>query len=252
MSIFTPVNQIRTTNVAIVRLKKGGGKFELACYPNKVLSWRDKIEKDLDEVLQTPTIFINVSKGVVAKKQDLKKSFGIEDQKKIVLEILEKGELQVSEKERELLNEKLFRDIATIVAEKCVDSETKRPMTVGLVERAMKEAHYSVTKKSAKQQALQVIKVLKERIPIERAQMRLRLTVPKLDEETVKSQLQEKELISQIEKEETKEDNVILDCLVDPSSFRSIDELIKKETKKAGKVEVLNLKVTQEGEGNIE
>ena len=54
-----------------------------------------------------------------------------------------KGELQISEKERDIMNEKLFRDIATIVAEKCVDAETKRPLTVGLVERAMKEAHYS-------------------------------------------------------------------------------------------------------------
>jgi ribosome maturation protein SDO1 len=40
MSIFTPTNQIRLTNVAIVRLKRRGKRFELACYPNKVLAWR--------------------------------------------------------------------------------------------------------------------------------------------------------------------------------------------------------------------
>jgi ribosome maturation protein SDO1 len=53
------------------------------------------------------------------------------------------------------MNEKTFRDIATIVAEKCVDKETKRPITVGIVERAMKEIHYSVnSSRSAKQQVL--------------------------------------------------------------------------------------------------
>ncbi len=79
MSIFTPVNQIRLTNVAIVRLKRGGKRFELAAYPNKVQSWRNGLyactlpgctgwwltacsEKSLDDVLQTPTVFINVSK----------------------------------------------------------------------------------------------------------------------------------------------------------------------------------------------
>lgn len=36
-------------------------------------------EKDLDEVLQTPTVFINVSKGQVAKKDDLSKAFGTDD-----------------------------------------------------------------------------------------------------------------------------------------------------------------------------
>jgi ribosome maturation protein Sdo1 len=40
--IFTPTNQIRLTNIAIVRLKKGGKRFEIACYRNKVVSWRNK------------------------------------------------------------------------------------------------------------------------------------------------------------------------------------------------------------------
>jgi hypothetical protein len=43
MSINTPVNQVRFTNVAFVRLKKGSKKFEIACYPNKVMAWRDKV-----------------------------------------------------------------------------------------------------------------------------------------------------------------------------------------------------------------
>jgi len=40
--INTPVNQKVLTNVAVVRLKKGGKKFELACYRNKVINWRSK------------------------------------------------------------------------------------------------------------------------------------------------------------------------------------------------------------------
>ena len=39
---LTPVNQVRLTNVATVRYKKGGKRFELACYPNKVVGWRNK------------------------------------------------------------------------------------------------------------------------------------------------------------------------------------------------------------------
>lgn len=38
--IFTPTNQIRLTNVAVVRMKKCGIRFEIACYKNKVQSWR--------------------------------------------------------------------------------------------------------------------------------------------------------------------------------------------------------------------
>jgi ribosome maturation protein SDO1 len=61
--IFTPSNQNRLTNVSIVRLKKGGIRFEIACYKNKVLEFRSNIETDLDEVLQTHSVYTNVSKG---------------------------------------------------------------------------------------------------------------------------------------------------------------------------------------------
>ena len=100
MSIFTPVNQKLTTNVAVVRYKKGGKRFELACYPNKVIPWREGMfvsvlickfmltrEKDIDEVLQVHTVFTNVSKGIAANKQDLKKCFGNMEENNIVLEV---------------------------------------------------------------------------------------------------------------------------------------------------------------------
>ncbi|KRX70220.1 Ribosome maturation protein SBDS [Trichinella sp. T6] len=41
--IFTPTNQMRHTNVAVVRMKKAGKRFEIACYKNKVLNWRSKM-----------------------------------------------------------------------------------------------------------------------------------------------------------------------------------------------------------------
>lgn len=43
MALFTPTNQKRLTNVSVVRLKKGGNRYELACYPNKVKAWRNKL-----------------------------------------------------------------------------------------------------------------------------------------------------------------------------------------------------------------
>lgn len=70
-----------------------------------------------------------------------------------LLKILAKGDLQVSEKERSTQLESMFREIATMVADKCVNPETKRPYTVGLIERGMKDVHFSVNPhKSTKQQ----------------------------------------------------------------------------------------------------
>ena len=66
--------------------------------------------------------------------------------------------MQVSERERQAQLESTFRDIATIVADKCVNPETKRPYTVGLIERAMKDVHYAVKPtRNAKQQVVSYI-----------------------------------------------------------------------------------------------
>ena len=71
----TPQNQKRLTNVAIVRYKKGGQRVEVACYPNTVETWREKIETNLDEVLQSRQLFVNVSK--VRRRVGTRFSYGL-------------------------------------------------------------------------------------------------------------------------------------------------------------------------------
>lgn len=78
-----------------MRLKKAGKRFEIACYKNKVLDWRQGSEKDIDEVLQTEEVFQNVGKGQVAHTEDLVKAFGTPDRLTICKIILAKGALQV-------------------------------------------------------------------------------------------------------------------------------------------------------------
>jgi len=68
-----------------------------------------------------------------------------------LIQILSKGEVQVGEKEREHDIAALRREIATLVAEKCVDPATQTPYSVSIIEKAMAEAGYSVrANKSAK------------------------------------------------------------------------------------------------------
>lgn len=45
-------------------------------------------EKDIDEVLQTHTVFTNVSKGQVAKNEDLTRAFGTTDQTEICVQVI--------------------------------------------------------------------------------------------------------------------------------------------------------------------
>ncbi|CAN0193172.1 unnamed protein product [Ectocarpus sp. 6 AP-2014] len=253
-AITQPVNQVRLTNVAVVRLNKTGKRFEIACYRNKVVNWRNRVETDLDEVLQIESVFENVSKGVLAKNKDLMKAFGTDNQLEACRIILDKGEMQVSDKERQVALESVFRDVATIVSEKCVNPASNRPYTVSMIEKAMRDVHFSAhPTRSAKQQALEVIKKLKEVMPIDRAKMKLRITT---DEDSTPL----KEALGEIGVDSFENgggaaagsSGEVLDFLVDPGLYRDVEEAVRTVAGGRCALEVLQLSVQQEGEADMD
>lgn len=250
--IGQPVNQVRLTNVALVRLKRKGKRFEIACYKNKVVNWRNGAETDVDEVLQIANVFTNVSKGILAKNSDLMTAFKTIVQLDICKIILQAGELQVSDKERSVASERLYRDVATIVSDKCVNPQTNRPYPIGMVERLMKEMHYCpVPNKSAKQQALEAIKLLREgMIPIERAKMKVQIQCNAKDGKTLKAVLEKESDLSIVSCDWMPAFKMI--CLINPGMYRTVNEVVGTHTKGAGLFDVLELCVTQEGEFTID
>lgn len=98
------------TNVAIIRYRLNNKHFEIACYKNKAINWRNGQEKNIEffiiiivsEVLQIDKIFTSASHGQIASNGELKGYFGDISKKEIVKIILDKGELQIGEKERDV------------------------------------------------------------------------------------------------------------------------------------------------------
>lgn len=283
-------------------------RFEIACYKNKVLEYRSGVETDLDEVLQIPNVFLSVSKGQTAPKEDLAKAFGPKtSQDDIIMEILKKGEMQVGEKERHAQLEKVHNEVMTIVAGKLVDPKSKRVYTTGMIEKALdqlssqggkQEEHKGsgaatpvngegqvsemikarptwtgvVTTKSAKSQALEAMKALIawQPIPVSRARMRLRISCPtnilkqslkgtskkdggdneEGERDKITGTIKEKILgyIEQVENQDTMglEWEVVGFC--EPGAFKPLSEFIGGETKGRGRIEVLDMAVTHEGD----
>lgn len=144
----------------------------------------------------------------------MQKAFGKVPLNDIILEILNKGELQVGEKERHAQLERVHAEVIDIVAGKLVDPKSKRVYTTGMIEKALDqlssqsgkdtttpnasgtatpvegESHAEhkskpmwtgvVTTRDAKSQALNAMKALiaHQPIPVARARMRLRITCP--------------------------------------------------------------------------
>lgn len=202
--------------------------------------------------MQIENVFLNVSKGQVAPNDDLSKAFGTADVAEIIPEILKKGELQVGDKERshELTN--LWREIATQLAQSCVEPSSQKPYTVGMVEKAMKDVHYSVkTGKSAKSQALDVLKLLqaKNTIPIQRARMRVRVTMPPKEGKRLKEKVVA--LFENIEDEDYSDEWELVGT-IEPGSLRQINLLLENEVKGQAGCETLSFSAVSDDEGDEE
>lgn len=103
-----------------------------------MLEYRSGAETDLDNVLQIHSVFLSVSKGQTAPSQELEKSFGPKKPlDEIIMEILQKGEMQVGEKERHAQLERIHTEVMDIVAGKLVDPTSKRVYTTGMIEKAL-------------------------------------------------------------------------------------------------------------------
>ena len=164
-------------------------------------------------MLQSHTIFSNVGKGTLAKSADLIAVFGTDDEEVVCREvrnycrlarvcglccavlgslamarlmlhfclsqILDHGEYQVSDLERQSAAANALRDITAMVAARTVNPATQRPYSVTIVDKFIRELHFSVDpNKSTKQQALELIRRLSAKFPIVRARMELRVTLP--------------------------------------------------------------------------
>ena len=67
---------------------KTGNFFIFLGYVTEFFIYSFISEKDIDEVLQTHTVFTNVSKGQVAKNEDLMRAFGTAEQSEICLQVV--------------------------------------------------------------------------------------------------------------------------------------------------------------------
>ena len=178
--IIQPVNQVRLTNVAIVRLNRNGHRFEVACYRNKIINYRQGTETDLSEVLQTERVFANVGRGEFANAKVLRECLGTSDEAEACKIVLDSGDVQVSDMERGARLESTTREVAGMVSERCVHPVSRRPYTASQVRDAMRAAGFMVhPTRGAKQQFLDCVKLLRRTgaLELERAKMELALVL---------------------------------------------------------------------------
>ena len=175
-----PVGFVKLTNVALIKYKSGGKRFEIACYRNKVVDWRNGLEKNMEEVLQTFEIYSNAVTGELASGKDLVECFPNLKKEEIIGRILDHGEFQVSQKEREVLTENVYNDIINILSTKVIYPKSKKLVSIEQIKTAIKELNFHPNyTQPAKMQALTVLNQLEENFNVTRTMFLIKIVADK-------------------------------------------------------------------------
>ena len=156
-----------------------GERYEILVYPDPALNFKMGKQVDPAQVLAIDEVYSDSSKGLRASADKLKKHFKTEDHAKAALEVLKRGELQLTQEQRMRLTEDKRRQIVTNIAKNYVDPKTHLPHPPVRIEQAMQEARVSVDPfKDANEQAKIVIDAIRVIIPLKSERIRLAVRAP--------------------------------------------------------------------------
>ncbi|MDG6925030.1 MAG: ribosome assembly factor SBDS [Nitrososphaerota archaeon] len=168
-----------STKFTSVRLTIEGEKYEILVYPDPALNFKMGKQVDPAQVLAIDEVYSDSSRGLRASAEKLKKHFKTEDHAKAALEVLKRGELQLTQEQRMRLTEEKRRQVVTIIAKNYVDPKTHLPHPPVRVEQAMQEARVSIDPfKDVNEQAKTVIESIRSIIPLKSERVKLAVKAP--------------------------------------------------------------------------
>ncbi len=151
----------------IARLESHGERFEILVDPDIVEKVHSGEITDIREHLAVEDVFKDARKGDRASEESIRKVFGTEDINEIAIQIIKKGEVQLTTEQRRRMQEEKKRKIIAEIARNAINPQTKTPHPPSRIEAAMEEAHIHIDPfKPAEQQVQRVLDALKPIIPI--------------------------------------------------------------------------------------
>ena len=151
----------------IARLKTHGQEFEILIDCNNALALREGKNIDMRDILAAMKIFSDAKKGLEASENAMKQIFATADVEEVAKQIIQKGEIQLTQEYRERLREEKRRQIITIIHRNGVDPKTHLPHPPQRIENAFIEAKFHVDEfKTVQEQVQEALKKLRPILPI--------------------------------------------------------------------------------------
>ena len=168
--------------LSLIRFNGHGKRFELVVDPEKAWLFKQGDDIPVEEIVEGFVVFENFSKGLKADLNTLSEVFGVSEEKEIIKALLEKGELQITQEQRNRFLKEKREEIIEYLIKHAVNPKTKSPHPASRIEKAMDEAGVRIERKEATpEQARRILKDIQSIIPIQIESAKIEFVIPPVD-----------------------------------------------------------------------
>ncbi|WP_224269184.1 ribosome assembly factor SBDS [Haloprofundus salinisoli] len=172
---------ISLDDAVTARLESHGARFEVLIDPDAALAIkRGEFDGDLEEVIAAEDVFEDASRGDRPAEEDLEKVFETTDPMRIIPEVVERGEIQITAEQRREMQEQKRRQLINRIARNAVNPQMDdAPHPPERIERALEEAGFRVDPMEPVQtQVDDALDALRPVIPIRFAEVTIAVNLP--------------------------------------------------------------------------
>ena len=161
-----------------VRLVLEGQQFEILVNPDAALSFKQGKNVEPSQVVVIDEVYADSNKGLRVGSEKLRKYFETDDEAKAALEVLKRGELNLTQEQRKRLTEEKRKAVVAIISKNFVDPRTLLPHPPIRIEQAMEDARVTVDPfQDANEQAKTVLDKLRTILPLKSEKVKLQVRV---------------------------------------------------------------------------
>jgi len=161
-----------------VHLTIEGQRYEILVNPDAALSFKQGRNVEPSQVIVADEVYSDSNKGLRASSEKLRLHFGTDDHAKAALEVLRRGELNLTQEQRRRLTEEKRKAVIAMISKNYVDPRTLLPHPPLRIEQAMQEARVAIDPfQDANEQTKAVIDKLRVILPLKSEKVRLQVRV---------------------------------------------------------------------------
>jgi ribosome maturation protein SDO1 len=161
-----------------VRLTIEGEHYEILVNPDSALSFKQGRNVEPSAVIAVDEVYSDSRKGLRANSEKLKAHFGTDDHAKAALEVLRRGELNLTQEQRKRLTDEKRKAIIAAISKNFVDPRTLLPHPPTRIDNAMQEARVTVDPfQDPNEQMKTIVESLRTILPMKSEKIKLSVKV---------------------------------------------------------------------------